>query len=675
MNTLRTILLDAAFGLLAIHTSFAASNTVYFPGPVWFADDESSAVITVQRSGDTNSIVSVDYSTVDGTAKAGIDYVATSGTLTFALAESSKTFSITVLDNGRVDGNRTVALRLSNPLGAILSADSVRPPLATLTILDNESPVMVDTSFRASIDGFVAAALVQADGRIIVAGRFSKVDGINRCGIARLKADGSLDESFDARCTLRIERIREPSLHIQADGKILVSGIRIETLPGGGEAGYGLTVRLHPNGTVDDSFKPDREIGGQIFPQPDGTWIVFDGNVYRLNPDGTWKATIGLELPDCLNRPLCFAQQADGKFLIGGETSCPDVTKRTGIARFHADGLLDTTFQTMIGMSADWHSQLPDVRMIFVQSNGQIIIGGQFQMVNGVPRNMVARLNSDGSLDPSFNAETPRCCYPIGGALQADGKVLMSFYLGFPASPLQRYHVDGSTDSTFSSGGFRVLALQPDGKLIVDGPIRLFAEPQNVTLFEFEPYVPVAVAASGRTVEIQVRRLGETINPATVDFATHDGTARAGMDYVATSGTLTFAPLETRKSVVVSMLENRDLRTENSFSVLLKKPSGGGIVGLQDGATATVIPQQTLTIESVNFAPGGTIRLTLSPTVPRISYRVQGLSDARFTFYQTPADYFYQDKIAMSDSLEFEEPAGIRYPRRFYRAIRLGYQR
>lgn len=93
-----------------------------------------SATITVTRTSNTVA-ADVSYSTSDGTANAGSDYTATSGTLNFAIGETNKTFTILINDDTLVEGNESVALSLNNPTnGASLGA----PSSASLTILDND---------------------------------------------------------------------------------------------------------------------------------------------------------------------------------------------------------------------------------------------------------------------------------------------------------------------------------------------------------------------------------------------------------------------------------------------------------------------------------------------------------------------------------------------------------
>ncbi len=87
-----------------------------------------------------------------------------------------------------------------------------------------------------------------------------------------------------------------------------------------------------------------------------------------------------------------MAIQPDGKVLIGGYNK---------IARLNADGTLDTAFAPSISL---YDSVYTD--SLVLQPDGNILIGGDFSKVNGISRNGIARLNSDGSLDMSFNPGT-----------------------------------------------------------------------------------------------------------------------------------------------------------------------------------------------------------------------------------------------------------------------------
>ena len=97
------------------------------------AEGGAGATITVTRSGGINGTFTVHYATGDGTAHAGTDYTATSGTLTFNPGDTSKTFTVGVLNDGLSDGSQTVNLTLSGPTGG---ATLGTPTAAVLTITE-----------------------------------------------------------------------------------------------------------------------------------------------------------------------------------------------------------------------------------------------------------------------------------------------------------------------------------------------------------------------------------------------------------------------------------------------------------------------------------------------------------------------------------------------------------
>ncbi|HEV2390904.1 MAG TPA: Calx-beta domain-containing protein [Verrucomicrobiae bacterium] len=100
------------------------------------------APITVQRVGFSNSIVSVNYATADGTAVAGVDYDSASGTLVFTNGETSKSFAVPVRDKTIIEGDRTVLLSLSSP-APTNSTSLLTPAAATLTIHNNKGSLVI----------------------------------------------------------------------------------------------------------------------------------------------------------------------------------------------------------------------------------------------------------------------------------------------------------------------------------------------------------------------------------------------------------------------------------------------------------------------------------------------------------------------------------------------------
>ena len=100
----------------AVTVSQASSLQVATPA-LGVLSNAGFVLITVTRGGGANGIVSVQYATQDGTGKAGTDYAATSGTLTFNPGQTSESFGVPILDPHQVQGLRTFVVALSNPGG------------------------------------------------------------------------------------------------------------------------------------------------------------------------------------------------------------------------------------------------------------------------------------------------------------------------------------------------------------------------------------------------------------------------------------------------------------------------------------------------------------------------------------------------------------------------------
>jgi CSLREA domain-containing protein len=113
-------------------------------------ESAATATVTVTRAGGAASGVSVNYATANGTATAGTDYTNASGTLTFEANETSKTFTVPILEDTRDETNETVTLTLSNPTGG---ATLGSPNPATLTITDNDATPTLSINNASAVEG------------------------------------------------------------------------------------------------------------------------------------------------------------------------------------------------------------------------------------------------------------------------------------------------------------------------------------------------------------------------------------------------------------------------------------------------------------------------------------------------------------------------------------------
>lgn len=204
-----------------------------------------------------------------------------------------------------------------------------------------------------------------------------------------------------------------------------------------------------------------------------GTFSTYNGvsrkGIARLNTDGSLDETFnpldGVNIVDV----RAVAVQVDGKIVIGGNFTTVNSVARNRIARLNSDGSLDNSFNPGSGTGGS-------VNAIAIQTDGKIVLGGSFTSYNGVARNRVARLNTDGSLDAGFNPGTGANDMVTTTVLQADGKVLVGGNFtqinSVPQGRIARLNANGSVDNTFvGDANYTVnsIAIQGDGKLVIGG--------------------------------------------------------------------------------------------------------------------------------------------------------------------------------------------------------------
>lgn len=163
--------------------------------------------------------------------------------------------------------------------------------------------------------------------------------------------------------------------------------------------------------------------------------------------------------------PGCGAVQTDGKILLGGDFGTMGGVARNRLARVNADGTLDLGFNPNVDSA---------VLGVAVQGDGKILAVGYFNTVGGIGRNYVARLNGDGTLDPSFNPNANGWLFSV--AVQADGKILLGGQFtavgGVTRNHIARLQLDGSLDSSFNpnaNGDVYPVVIQADGKILLGG--------------------------------------------------------------------------------------------------------------------------------------------------------------------------------------------------------------
>lgn len=331
----------------------------------------------------------------------------------------------------------------------------------------------------SGLNGMIWHAAMQDDGKCIVGGYFKSYNGIRCNNILRLNTDGTFDNTFNSGTGTNdwVENIA-----IQPDGKILLGGY-FSTYNGVKAIGV---VRLNSDGSMDNSFiSPLDSISGfnyvyveSVLLQPDGKIIVsgsfsLNGKNYivarllsngQLDPSFTLSESSGYVYNGTYLQP-------DGKFILVGSINSFDGTSVHNIIRLNMNGTIDNTFYVATGVN----STIYDVG---VQSDGKIILGGGFTSFDGVTVNRLARLNSNGTLDQTFNTGTGLNSSVWRILFQQNNKIILAgnftSYNGTSANRIIRLNADGIMDNTFESGtgangGIYALSLQKDGKIIIGG--------------------------------------------------------------------------------------------------------------------------------------------------------------------------------------------------------------
>lgn len=334
-------------------------------------------------------------------------------------------------------------------LAAVLS-------LAVLLRVSAQSDSL-DLSFQANLDGGVFCIVLQSDGKILVGGNFTEVNGKPQRYLARLRSDGSLDRAFAAP-----QDLNGPvtAIAVQRDGKILIGGF----FDGfnGGAPGIG---RLRRHGNVDKRFVGAvPAFWGIALGNSDLFGVVSDHGPWILNKDGSTVRSNSYGFSDSSLAPYIYTIVShQGGFLFGGRFDHVGGLFRPRLCRLEADGSLDVDFAPTT--RGTYH----DVSVIATQADGRFYAGGY---------SLLSRFNANGSYDETFSTVVadfePYAIRAV--AIQKDEKPIIggafSMVNDTNKASIARISIDGSLDTTFNAmpnGSVEAIAIQPDGRILIGG--------------------------------------------------------------------------------------------------------------------------------------------------------------------------------------------------------------
>jgi uncharacterized delta-60 repeat protein len=355
-------------------------------------------------------------------------------------------------------------------------------------------------SWNPNADGGVSSIALQADGKILVGGSFENIGGQARNRIARLDPTTGLADAFDPHASHS-----DPgyfggvdAIAVQADGKILAGGFFTDI---GGQPRASI-ARLDPMTGLADSFNPGAELVISIAIQADGKVVVggfssaIGGDVrsrlFRLEKDGRLDQTLGPSPTPSNASVTATAIQPDGKILIGGFFTDIQGVPRNHMARLNTDGTLDTAFDPNITSTG-----FIEIKAIAVQADGRILVGGHFTSVGGQPRTRMARLDPVTGQPDSFDPNADNRILSI--VPQGDGKILVSGSFtsigGQPRKGIARLDPNtGLADPFDPNANSEVgsMAVQPDGKIVVSGAFTTIGGQSRKYIARLDPVTGLA---------------------------------------------------------------------------------------------------------------------------------------------------------------------------------------
>ena len=339
--------------------------------------------------------------------------------------------------------------------------------------------------------GTIAGVAQQANGKLIVGGYFHTLGGVAANNVARLELNGTRDGTFDSTTGAMAMGFNISAVAVRSsDQAVLLGG----WFPVYDNVNRNNLVLALSTGSIDPVFAPSSGVTDaepEIFvlaTQPDGKVIVggvftvFNGaplhNIVRLNPDGSRDATFGITLGTSRS-VRAMTVQADGKIIIAGNFTAIDGVAQGRVARLLSNGTVDPSFNPGTGPDDICYA-------VAVDAAGNVYVGGDFHNVNGTPRERVAKLTSTGALDLTFDPgtgfnATVRAIAPPNGSL---GPVIggsFTTYNGAAVGRIARLDATtGARDLGFNAGGtsfnnaVRALLLTPDGQYLVGGSFTTF---------------------------------------------------------------------------------------------------------------------------------------------------------------------------------------------------------
>ena len=550
-----------------------------------------AAVFTVTLVPASNHVVTVTYSTVDGTAVADADFTSTSGTLTFNPNQTTKTIRVPILRDTVHEPSETFTVELDDPTGTTLADSTGLGTIAAdatpgLSIADAVNvaegrDAVFRVTLRPATNHVVSVTYTTMDGTAVADADYTPVTGTLRFEpretTKTIRVPVLLDTMTEQSETFTVE-LSNPGGSTLAD-PIGVGTIRADPAPSlrigdatpvaeGDEAVF--TVTLTP---------PNEQVVTVDYTTTDGTAVADEdysatSGTLRFAPGDTSKTIRVPTLRDAVAEPV------ETFTVVLSNPSGTNVVHDTGVGTITDEGLPGLSIADAPTVAEGGEAVFP---VTLNPASSQVVT--------------VAYATQDGTAvaDSDYTATS--------GTLRFE-----------PGETIQNIQVATLRDAIAEpSESFTVELSDPVGTAITNstgvGTIAADAMPA----LSITDAVPVA-EGGGATFMVSLSPASSEL--VTVAYATQDGTAVADSDYTATSGTLRFEPGETIQNIQVATLRDAIAEPSESFTVELSDPVGTAITNSTGVGTiaADAMPALSIT-DAVPVAEGGgaTFMVSLSP--------------------------------------------------------------
>ena len=574
------------------------------------AENGTSVTLEVTRSGGSAGAVSVAYSTTDGSATAGSDYAATSGTLNFADGDVSETFTVTILDDTDYEGNENFAATLSSATGGAaigtpssatvtITENDAQPPAgslqfdnATYSVAENATSVLVTVTRTGGSFGAVSVDYASADGTATASSDYTA-----RSGTLNF-ADGVMSQSFsisilddtdyegDEAFSLNLSNAQGGAA-VGAPASATVTITENDPEPPAGSLQFGsATYSVAENGasvlvTVTRTGGSFGEVGVN-YATSDATATAGSDYTATSNTltfaDGIVSQSFSVTILDDT------AYEGDEAFQI-------DLSGATGGASLATPSTTSVTITENDAPPSAGSLQFSGATYSVAEDGTSVLItvtrnGGSFGAVS------VDYASTDGSATAGSDYA------PAIGTLNfADGDVSENFTV----SILNDTNYEG--DEAFS-----ISLSNPQGGASLGTPSLT-----TVTITEDDPVPPAgslqfggatySVGENGTSLLVTVTRSGGSSGAISVDYASSNGTATAGSDYTAVNDTLNFADGDLSETFTVTILDDTNYEGDEAFSLSLSNPQNGASLGTPSSATVTIT-------ENDSVPPAGSLQFS-----------------------------------------------------------------